>query len=265
MSPASRTFAILGDPVDHSLSPIMQEAAFSALGIRATYVAVRTGPRELATTLRALARRGGGGNVTYPLKRAAAGVVDSVRATAALVGTCNTFWLEDDRVAGDNTDVAGITAAAAALEAPAGGWLVIGTGASARAAAAAARADGVPVAVHSRDAGRAAAFLEWAGTIGAATTAVADCVLLVNTAPLALRDDADLAPSAAAPRVAAVLDLSYARGETAWVRAARRAGLRAADGRGMLVAQGAASLECWFPGVVPPTAVMRRAVDAALA
>ena len=66
-------------------------------------------------------------------------------------------------------------------------------------------------------------------------------------------------------RIVAALDLSYARGETAWVRAARLAGLRAADGRGMLVAQGAASLGCWFPGVDAPVAVMRQAVDAALA
>lgn len=243
----------------------MHDAAFSALGIRAAYVAVRTGPRELAATLRALARSGGGGNVTYPLKRVAAEIVDAACKTAELAGTCNTFWLEDGRVVGDNTDVAGISAAAGALEPPAGGWLVIGTGASARAAVVAARAGGVPVAVHSRDAGRGEDFLAWASAIGAATAPAADCVLLINTAPLALRDDADLPPSAAAPRVAAALDLSYARGETGWVRAARRAGLRAADGRGMLVAQGAASLECWFPGVVPPIAVMRRAVDAALA
>ena len=243
----------------------MHQAAFSELGIRASYVAVRTGPRELAPTLRALALSGGGGNVTYPLKQAAAGVVDVTHETAALVGTCNTFWLENDRVAGENTDVAGVTAAAAALEPPAGGWLVIGTGASARAVAAAARGVGVPVAVHSRDPRRGQAFLEWAAAIGTGTTAAADCVLLVNTAPLSLRDDAAAAPSAAAPRIAAALDLSYARGETDWVCAARRAGLRAADGRGMLVAQGAASLERWFPGVVPPAAIMRRAVDAALA
>jgi shikimate dehydrogenase len=215
-------------------------------------------------TLRAVARRGGGGNVTYPLKRAAAEAVDLAHETAALAGNCNTFWLDGDRVLGDNTDVAGITAAAAALEPPAGGWLVVGTGASARSAAVAARAGGSPVAVHSRDAGRAKAYLEWAAGIGTSTTTPAECVLLVNTAPLALRDDAECPPSGAALRVVAALDLSYAPGETEWVRAARRAGLRAADGRGMLVAQGAASLERWFPGVVPPTAIMRRAVDAAL-
>jgi shikimate 5-dehydrogenase len=56
----------------------------------------------------------------------------------------------------------------------------------------------------------------------------------------------------------------YGRGETAWTRAMRAAGLRAADGRTMLVAQGAAALERWFPGVHAPVEVMRAAVDARL-
>jgi shikimate 5-dehydrogenase len=57
------------------------------------------------------------------------------------------------------------------------------------------------------------------------------------------------------------LDMVYGRGDTAWTRAMRAAGLRAADGRTMLVAQGAASLERWFPGVCAPVEVMRAAVD----
>ncbi len=269
MSRVSRTFAVLGDPVARSLSPLMHAAAFQALGLGGTYTAVRTGARELAPVLHGLARSGGGGNVTYPLKRAAAEVVDCARGAAALTETCNTFWLERDRVVGDNTDVAGITAAIGSLEPPAGGWLVIGTGASARAAVVAATAAGAPVAVHSRSQDRAQDLLAWAIMVGATATSPAECVVLINTAPPALRDETALLPAAGASvtRSAAVvaLDLSYARGETEWVRAARRAGLRAADGRGVLVAQGAASLGCWFPGVVAPVAVMRRAVEGALA
>lgn len=246
----------------------MHAAAFRALGIGATYAAIRTGAGELAPVLRALALSGGGGNVTYPLKQAAAELVDVARGAAARLQTCNTFWLDGDGIVGDNTDVAGVTAAAASLELPAGGWLVVGTGASARAVAAAAAAADAPVAVHSRSAGRAQAFLAWAATIGATAASPAECVVVINTSPPSLRDDAVLLP----PRggsgngsLVAALDLSYARGETAWVQTARRAGLRAADGRGMLVAQGAASLGCWFPGVDAPVAVMRQAVDAALA
>ena len=63
---------------------------------------------------------------------------------------------------------------------------------------------------------------------------------------------------------AAALDMVYRTGETRWVRAMRAAGCRAADGRGMLVAQGAAALELWFPEADAPTEIMRAAVDAAL-
>jgi shikimate 5-dehydrogenase len=60
------------------------------------------------------------------------------------------------------------------------------------------------------------------------------------------------------------LDMVYRTGETPWVRAMRASRRRAADGRGMLVAQGAGALHRWFPGVEPPTEIMRAAVGAAL-
>jgi shikimate 5-dehydrogenase len=67
-----------------------------------------------------------------------------------------------------------------------------------------------------------------------------------------------------APDAIVAFDMIYHRGETAWVRAMRQAGLRAADGREMLVAQGAAALERWFPGQRAPVEVMRAAVATAL-
>ena len=69
---STRVFAILGDPVGHSLSPAMHNAAFRALGLDATYVALRTPSGDLATAIRLLAGAGGGGNVTVPHKEAAA-------------------------------------------------------------------------------------------------------------------------------------------------------------------------------------------------
>jgi shikimate dehydrogenase len=67
-----------------------------------------------------------------------------------------------------------------------------------------------------------------------------------------------------APEAVAAFDMVYRPGETGWVRALRAAGLRAADGREMLVAQGAAALERWFSGVRAPVEVMRAAVAGAL-
>ena len=87
---------------------------------------------------------------------------------------------------------------------------------------------------------------------------------MINTTPLGLQRD-DPLPLATALRARRVaLDLVYAPGKPAWTRAMRAAGLRAADGRTMLVAQGAAALERWFPGAHAPVEVMRAAVDAEL-
>ncbi|MBK9693402.1 MAG: hypothetical protein IPO73_17250 [Gemmatimonadetes bacterium] len=73
ISGRSRVFAILGDPVAHSLSPAMHNAAFHALGLEAVYVPLRAAAAEVPVLLHALARAGGGGNVTVPHKEARRG------------------------------------------------------------------------------------------------------------------------------------------------------------------------------------------------
>jgi shikimate dehydrogenase len=240
----------------------MHAAAFAALGIPATYTAIRAGTRELAALLPGVARAGGT-NLTHPLKQAALAAVDEARGWAARLSVCNTVHVEAGRVIGDNTDVAGIAEAARELGVGDGPWLIIGTGASARAAVAAASLRGSPVAVRSRQRERAAAFLRWATTLTEIAAAEGEWALVVRAVP------AGVEPGSALDEVngqaVAALDLTYARGETPWVRTLRAHGIRAADGRAVLVGQGAAALERWFPGVVPPIDVMRRAVDAALA
>jgi shikimate 5-dehydrogenase len=92
-----------------------------------------------------------------------------------------------------------------------------------------------------------------------------NCRVLINATPVGLHDGGAVAagpPIAARAEVA--LDMVYAKGETRWVHAMRAAGLRAADGRAMLVAQGAAAFERWFPDERAPAEVMQAAVNAAL-
>jgi shikimate dehydrogenase len=261
---STRVFAILGDPVAHSLSPAMQNAAFRVLGLKAVYVPLRCTPDDLPGLLRALSRAGGGGNVTVPHKEAAARAVDRCEPAADRLGACNTFWAEDGACVGGNTDVAGVLAALDDLEAPPGAWLVLGTGGGARAAVGAARERGAAVAVGSRSADRRRRFEDWAASQGVKLADAAGCTVIINTTPLGLApgDPLPLVQPPAAGSVA--LDMVYAGGDTAWVRAMRAAGLRAADGRTMLVAQGAAALERWFPGERAPVEVMRAAVDARL-
>jgi shikimate dehydrogenase len=265
ISGRTRVFAILGDPVSHSLSPAMHNASFRALGLDAVYVPMPCGVEAVPALLAGLARAGGGGNVTVPHKEAAARAVDRLEPRARALSACNTFWGDDGATAGDNTDVAGVLDAVDRLAPPDRAWLVAGTGGSARAVAGAARERGARLAVHSRDPARAAAFLAWAGGLGVAVAEARECGVLINATPLGLAPgDPPPIPPELAPAAEVALDLVYARGETPWIRALRARGLRAADGRAMLVAQGAAAFECWFPGVPAPRDIMRAAVDAAL-
>jgi shikimate dehydrogenase len=261
----TRVFALIGDPVAHSLSPAMQNAAFRALGLRAVYVALRCVHDDVAPLIQALAHSGGGGNVTIPHKEAAALAVARRVDDAGQVGACNVFWSERGEVLGGNTDVEGLLRALDPIEPPSGPWLIVGTGGGAKAAAVAAARCGSRVAVSSRSADRAAAFERWVTDRGIETASPEECRLVINATPLGLHaeDSLPLEPDAA-PEAAAAFDMVYRTGETPWVRAMRAAGCRAADGRGMLVAQGAGALERWFPGVPAPTEIMRAAVDAAL-
>jgi shikimate dehydrogenase len=261
----TRVFAILGDPVRHSLSPAMHNAAFRALGLDAVYVALRTAPGQVTDLIRALAHAGGGGNVTVPHKEVAARSLTLPSARVKSLGACNTFWGAGDEVHGDNTDVDGVLAALDRLEAPATAWLVAGTGGGARAVVAAAQARGARIAVTSRDSARQQRFLEWAKDQGVKTAPAAECEVLINTTPLGLHPG-DHLPIAQddAPRARVAFDMVYGRGETAWVREMRQDGLNAADGRVMLVAQGAAAFKRWFPDEDPPLEVMRAAVNDAL-
>jgi shikimate dehydrogenase len=168
-------------------------------------------------------------------------------------------------VVGGNTDVDGLLRALQPLDPPPAPWLIIGTGGGARAAAVAAGRCGARVAVASRSAERAETFARWIADRAIEPAASRECHTVINATPLGLRrdDPLPLDPSLA-PQAAVAFDMVYRTGETAWVRAMRAAGCRAADGRGMLVAQGAGALERWFPGVAAPTEIMRAAVDAAL-
>lgn len=272
----TRLIALLGDPVGHSLSPRFQNVAIRAAGINAIYLALRCAG-TFETLLNGIARAGGAGNVTLPHKTRAAALVDQATPAVERTGACNTFWLEQGRIHGDNTDVEGFAAATRALiGAPAGARaLVLGAGGAARAAVLAlveARADAVHIL--NRTPARARALQEALDPRGR-RVAVLDQPkalrregydLVVNATSLGLEPDDPTPLDLEAPvRVGAVLDLTYRHDPTAptpptaLVAAARQAGIPTADGREMLIRQGAASFRRWF-GCDPDLEVMRAAL-----
>ncbi|MBI4499695.1 MAG: shikimate dehydrogenase [Gemmatimonadetes bacterium] len=266
VSATSRVLAILGDPVRHSLSPAMHNAAITALGLDAVYVGIPAEAAAVPHVVRAFEAVGIAGNVTVPHKITVAQLLIRLTPIAKELGAVNTFWPENGRLAGDNTDVAGLLDALDRLDA-AGPWLVAGTGGAARAVAAAARTRGTTLFVVSRDSARAREFVAWARDLGV------DCFTddgravetVINATPLGLKgEDAFPVPEARVAGCRVALDLVYAAGETRWVRQCRARGMRAADGRVMLVAQGAHAFERFFPGTVAPRAIMSAAVERAL-
>ena len=269
ISASTRLLAVLGDPVDHSLSPAMHNAACRAMGLDAVYIALRCSESTLPSILTACAAVGGAGNVTVPHKEAVERLVARKTDLCARVGACNTFWTEAGGLVGDNTDVAGVRAALHEVGVDgATSWLLIGTGGAARAVAVAAAEARAELHVLSRDAGRAQTFADWAKSRGAdARPARGELTpeVAINATPMGLKE-ADPLPldPARMPGLRAALDLVYAPGETRWVRALRAAGVRAGDGREMLVQQGAAAFGRFFPGAIAPIEVMRAAVARAL-
>ncbi len=266
---ATRVACVIGDPVEHSRSPRMHNAASQALGLDRIYVALRVEPGDLAAAIRGLAALGfDGANVTIPHKAAAAALCDELGGEARDAGAVNTLSFgAGGRVRGDLTDGLGLIAALAEVPRRA---VVLGAGGSARAAAAALlRAGTRELTIMARRAeaaealARALAPLEPSATVAAATSAPAGPGgLLVNCTPVG--GIADLkglpAPADVIERMDAIADFAYrADGSpTPLAAAALAAGLPVTDGLELLVRQGALSFRRWT-GIEPPLDVMRRA------
>jgi shikimate dehydrogenase len=275
VSSRTRVFALIGDPVDHSSSPIIQNAAFSDRGLDGVYVALRSTAEDMVGYVRGLARSGGGGNITLPHKEKAATVVDVPSSAVRRTGACNTFWLQDGKIHGDNTDVEGL---ARALDRFLEGGLsaqkvlVLGAGGAARACLVALIDRGVEeIQLLNRNRERARAV---ARRIGGERVRVLDdrrgaeggsYDLVLNTTSLGLNSEDPLPLELEVlDRAGAVVDLVYGSEDTPFVKRARELGIRASDGKEMLLHQGAVSFERWW-GQEPSIEVMRLALEGQLA
>jgi len=249
---------LLGDPVSRSLSPVMQNAAFEALGIDCEYALRELSPAELAGAMSDLRsdERILGANVTIPHKESVIAFLDELDPLAARIGAVNTISREGTRLKGWNTDVEGFRRALAEqLPSPArgggqGGGLrvaIIGAGGAARAVAAALQpaAEIWVIARNLDQARRLCRDLEITRggpvEVDQMQETVARAQLVVNATPT------DLPPPS-------------------WLREDQRLfdlrSRRSPEGRAMLLHQGAASFEIWT-GRKAPLDVMRAALDGA--
>jgi shikimate dehydrogenase len=186
---------------------------------------------------------------------------------AQRAGAVNTFWIRNGVLHGENTDVSGFDhAARVLLGRPPSAEQVLLLGAGGAAAAVAAAVEQWPdasVIILSRNAGRASLLAERFAALARLAAGTSkdfnDTTLLVNATPVGLYDDAIPIEVDLLPPGCSVLDLVYTASETALVHRARNRGLAAADGREMLLEQGALSFRKWFD-VEPDRMVMREAL-----
>lgn len=273
-------FALLGDPVSHSVSPGLYAAAFDRLGIRAHYGSIRIPAGDgdaLRHAMRQLAASGGG-NVTLPHKRAAASSLDVCLPAVKATRACNCFWLDErGRLVGDNTDVPGFLSACedfGAARLRGASVLVLGAGGAARAVTVACSEAGVSyLEIRNRTASRAESMVrdldlgEWA-QVGALSEPIERTYdLVVNATSLGLKTDDPLPLRLDGERFGAAIDLVYGRGGTPWVRHASGMGVPALDGRSMLMHQAVFSLGRWGIRVGDPGSLleaMSRAIGVCL-
>ena len=278
----TRLLAVLGDPVRHSLSPVMHNAALAALGLDARYLALPVSGDRLAEAVQGLAALGCAGfNVTIPHKERIAPLLTRLEPVARQLGAVNTVlpdggggWI------GTNTDWEGFLAPLQQRPLAGRQALMLGSGGSGRAVLRAAAALGLgEVMVRGRDPGRLQALiqaatpwapplrpLDWNAPLDAVLPTTA---LVVNVTPLGMGSQSEAMPLEPAdlarlPAEALVVDLIYTPRPTRLLREAAALGLSTLDGLEMLVQQGAAALRLWTGRTEVPVAVMRQAVERAL-
>jgi shikimate dehydrogenase len=278
---------VIGSPVAHSLSPLLHNAAFAALGLNGRWesYAFEVAEGAAPSALEAMRRFDITGlSVTMPHKAAVAASVDELEEHARRLDAVNCVSNTAGRLRGVNTDGQGFVASlvrGAGFEPAGSSCLVVGAGGAARAVVLALSESGASgVAVLNRTPERARTTAALAGSAGSVVSpddpsgiagAVAGADLVVNATPVgmvgtAAGDHAEpgqwlVAPGQLRPGQV-VVDLVYAPRPTAWLAAAAQTGAEALDGLGMLVHQAAAQLELWT-GQEPPVEAMWQAAQSA--
>jgi shikimate dehydrogenase len=286
----TKLLGVIGNPIAHSLSPVMHNAAIAKLGLDYVYVAFPVTPANLATALDGFAAIGiVGCNVTIPHKQAVIPLLAEITPLAQAVGAVNTIWKTDKGWQGTNTDVAGFIAPLEAIERD---WsnttaVILGNGGAARAVVAGCHQLGCgEIQVLGRDEAKLKEFRDsWEGvelTVNGQSTprlvklqthlwdklAVSidrENLLLINSTPIGMHPEINTSPVGEELMLrlkasAIVYDLIYTPRPTKFLQLAQKVeGVTAIDGAEMLVRQGAVALELWLEQTAP-VEVMRQAL-----
>jgi shikimate dehydrogenase len=279
ISGKTRLAGVIGNPIAHTLSPAMHNAAFKALGIDAVYVPLgvpEAGLKRLLQTLTDINSLGV--NITIPYKQLALNYVDECSPDAERIGAINTIVFHGVKRVGYNTDALGFLAAlkGAGVQLRKRRAVLLGAGGAGRAVAVSLLQGGVAqLTISEPQAGLRRRLLTHLKKIGYTEVLGVEpnstilrerslaAHLIINASPLGLKPADPLPlPAAWIPVQQSVMDLVYGHGPTSFIRAAQRRGARTVPGWHMLLYQAAASFQLWT-GRKPSIAVMRRALQRA--
>ncbi|MGK7925948.1 MAG: shikimate dehydrogenase [Spirulina sp.] len=275
----TKLLGVIGDPVEHSLSPAMHNAAIAHLGLDYVYLPFPIQRENLAKALDGFAAIAlVGFNITIPHKQAIIPLLAEVSPVARAIGAVNTVWRSSKGWEGTNTDAIGFISPLRELPRD---WsninpVVLGNGGAARAVVAGCVELGCPeIRVVGRDREKLERFkLSWQDTPFAGAVRVhlwdelpalvSETQLLVNSTPVGMSPHIDRSPVEEVtlkqlPEGAIAYDLIYTPSPTRFLQLATNCGARAIDGSEMLVQQGAAALQLWLQQPVPAN-IMRQAL-----
>ncbi|MBG7603072.1 MAG: shikimate dehydrogenase [Actinobacteria bacterium] len=267
--------ALIGSPVDHSLSPAIHRAGFEEAGVDWSYVAFKVAPGRAEDAIHAMRVLGIAGlSVTMPHKADVAAAVDRLEPAARALHSVNTVSWEGDDLVGSSTDGAGFVAALNEEGVDVAGTrvAVIGAGGAARSVIdALGRAGAIEISIVNRTQDRAesAATLAGVASVGIASD-IGQADIVVNATSIgmgvspatATGNDFPCDPSLLRGNHV-VVDLVYHPLRTSWLSEAADLGARTIDGLGMLIQQAVLQQERWL-GVRPDASVMRIAAEAEL-
>nr|MBF0222912.1 shikimate dehydrogenase [Desulfobulbaceae bacterium] len=258
---ATHIYGIMGNPVTHSLSPAMHNAAFAELGLNCAYVPFPV--QDVASAMygfKALNIKGV--SVTIPHKQAVIPYLDTIDPVAKNIGAVNTLQIIDNRISGFNTDWQGANRALQQVaELPGKSVLILGAGGSARAIGFGLLENRAQVTIASRTASSGQSLAKalncpWL-PLSEAGNVQAD--ILINATSVGMRPNHDLSPidKKVLVNFSIVMDIVYAPLQTKLLRDSKLVGCKTINGTEMLLYQGAHQFELWT-GLAAPIEVMRK-------
>jgi shikimate dehydrogenase len=260
-------FAVLGDPVSHSLGPVMHNTAFVETGFKGVYLAFRV--KDIGGAVIGIKALGiKGASITIPHKLSVMDFLDELDDSAKKVGTVNTLVNRNGVLTGYNSD--GIGAVRALSEKTAikdKNVVVLGAGGAARAIAFSVLAEGGRVTIINRTPAKGEKLAEALGADFQPMSELnnIDCHILINATPVGMLPNVDAMPvrKQDLEQNMVVMDIVYNPLKTRFLKAAESIGCRIIDGVSMFVYQGAFQFELWT-GMTAPAGVMKKAVLHAL-